>query len=357
MSKQHRSCSIGRREFMKRSAVAALAAPALAGATGAEAQESAQAGVAGIRNERPGMRYRRLGRTDIVSSRLVFGCGAALAGGKAVRLLDRAFEAGINHYDVGSNIYYKGSEQALAPFMKAHRDAIWVVSKAPARVRAKRDEPVTAESAKAAAESWTKLLEASLKDLDTDYVDAYYLMGVNRPGLIRSEEIYNAFLAAKAGGKVGHFGLSTHNNAQKVLEAAIETGWYDMAMIGITPAGWYDWDKKDLVAGTPPLAQLGPVLERARDAGIGLVGMKAARHLAPKLTALGRGDPAAFDKVYDEATLACPLNPFQRSYAYVLAHGLDVVNADMQNFKHLEENIVAAAFDLPGEAGETAKTG
>jgi hypothetical protein len=25
----------------------------------------------------------------------------------------------------------------------------------------------------------------------------------------------------------------------------------------------------------------------------------------------------------------------------VLQHGLDVVNADMQNFKHLEENIVA----------------
>jgi hypothetical protein len=36
------------------------------------------------------------------------------------------------------------------------------------------------------------------------------------------------------------------------------------------------------------------------------------------------------------------LNPFQRAYAYVLGHGLDVVNADMQNFKHLEENIIAA---------------
>lgn len=31
------------------------------------------------------------------------------------------------------------------------------------------------------------------------------------------------------------------------------------------------------------------------------------------------------------------------AYAYVLEHGLDVVNADMQNFKHLEENITAAA--------------
>ena len=72
-----------------------------------------------------------------MSSRLVFGCGAALMGGKAVRLLQRAFEAGINHFDVGSDIYYKGSERYLAPFLKDHRDQVWVVSKAPAFVHAK----------------------------------------------------------------------------------------------------------------------------------------------------------------------------------------------------------------------------
>ena len=334
--------AMDRREFMKRSA-AVVGGTMVAARAGAAAEAAANTEALPVRNERSTMTYRKLGRTDVVSSRLVFGCGAALAGGKAVRLLDHAFEVGINHFDVGSDIYYKGSERSLSPFMKAHRDAIWVVSKAPARVKAKLDEPVTVEQATAAAAYWTQLLDASLKDLDTDYMDAYYLMGVAHPGLIRSEEIYNAFLAAKQAGKVGYFGLSTHKNAQNVLEAATETGWYDMAMIGVTPAGWYDWDSKDLVKGTPPLTKLQPVLQRARAAGIGLVGMKAARHLAPKLTALGRGDPTAFDKAYDEKLMATPLNPFQRSYAYVLEHGLDVVNADMQNLTHLEENIVAAA--------------
>jgi hypothetical protein len=47
--------------------------------------------------------------------------------------------------------------------------------------------------------------------------------------------------------------------------------------------------------------------------------------------------------IYDDNLKASPLNSFQRAYAYVLEHGLDVVNADMQNFKHLEENIAAAA--------------
>ena len=70
--------------------------------------------------------------------------------------------------------------------------------------------------------------------------------------------------------------------------------------------------------------------------------MKAVRHLA-SMSSMGKGDPAAFDKYYDKKLSASPLNPFQRAYAYVLEHGLDVINADMQNFKHLEENIIAAA--------------
>ena len=78
------------------------------------------------------------------------------------------------------------------------------------------------------------------------------------------------------------------------------------------------------------------------EAGIGLIGMKAARHLAPK-AALGSDDTTIFDKFYDEKFMTSPLSPFQRSYAYVLEHGIDVVNADMQNFKHLEENIIAAS--------------
>jgi aryl-alcohol dehydrogenase-like predicted oxidoreductase len=295
------------------------------------------------RDEQSSMTYRKLGRTNFMSSRLVFGGGAALAGGKAVRLLDRAFEAGINHYDLGSDSIYKGSESSFAPFLKANRDNIWVVSKAPlSSVRIKQEDPVTLEQAKAAANSWTKLLNQSLKDLQTEYVDAYYLMAVNNPAFISSEEIYKAFLDAKTAGKVGYFGLSTHKNAKKVLEAAIKTGWYDLAMIGITPAGWYDWTTKEIEKDTLSLIALQPLLKQARDAGIGLIGMKAVRLMAP-MQAAGKGDVSAFDKFYDKKLLESPLTPFQRAYAYVLENGLDVVNADMQNFTHLEENIVAAA--------------
>jgi aryl-alcohol dehydrogenase-like predicted oxidoreductase len=339
MSKKKENRAMDRRQFIMVSAAAVGGSAFLAAAESKTMEPSELI----HRNERSTMTYRKLGRTNIMSSRLVFGCGAALVGGKGVRLLDRAYEAGINFYDVGSDVSYKGSESSLAPFMKAHRDEIWVASKAPlTSLRIKPDEPVTREQAKTAAESWTKLLEASLKDLQTEFIDAYYLMAVDNPTVARSEELYKAFLDAKSAGKVGHFGLSTHKNATKVMEAMIETGWYDLAMIGITPAGWYDWTTKEIEKDTPPMLELQPLLKEAREAGIGLIGMKTVRYMAP-MKSLGKGETQAFDQIYDDKLKSSPLNPFQRAYSYVLEHGLDVVNADMQNFKHLEENIVAAA--------------
>lgn len=301
------------------------------------------------RNERTTMTYQKLGRTNFMSSRLVFGCGSALVGGKAVRLLDRAFEAGINHFDVGSDIAYKGSEKNLADFMNANRSQIWVASKAPLYLKSEGlDDSISTEEAKYVATMWTKLLDASLKDLNTEYMDAYYLMGVNNPAVVRSEELYQAFLDAKAAGKVGYFGLSTHKNAQKVLDSAIKTGWYDLAMIGITPAGWYDWTTKGLEKNTLSLVELQPLLKQAREAGIGLIGMKAVRYLAP-MSSAGKGDPEAFDNVYDEKFNGSSLNAFQRAYRYVLENGIDVMNSDMQNFQHLEENIAAVEVNSQRE--------
>ena len=341
--KEEREYILNRREFNKLFATAAVGGPLFLAAVGSGSKSATNPDEVVHRNERPSMTYRKLGRTNFMSSRLVFGCGAALAGGRGVRLLERTFEAGINNYDIGTNAVYRGSERSFAPFMKAHRESIWVASKAPLEAgRIGPEDSITVEQAKTAAKSWTKLLDASLKDLQSEYVDAYYVMGVNNPKLISSEEIYKAFVAAKSAGKVGYFGLSTHQNAKRILEAAIETGWYDLAMVGITPAGWYDWTTKDLEKDTPLLTDLQPLLKQARDAGIGLIGMKTARYLAP-LRSAGRGNPSAFDKIYNKNRKASELNSFQRAYVYVLEHGLDVVNADMQNFKHLEQNIIAAA--------------
>ena len=89
------------------------------------------------------------------------------------------------------------------------------------------------------------------------------------------------------------------------------------------------------------MQELQPVLAAARKAGIGLIGMKAGRHLAGRKW-FGWGSPNAYDGYYDENVMSASLTAFQRSYAYVLANGLDAVNADMQIWQHMRENFAAA---------------
>ena len=291
----------------------------------------------------PKMSYRRLGRTNFNASRLVFGCGAALMFRPKDALLNAAYDAGINVFDVGYRGYYRDAEENLGPFIRKVRDRVFLISKARADLEAEPDEPITVQQAKQAAESWGQSLDESLSELQVDRVDAYYLMASHNPSLIESEEVYRTFQQAKQAGKVAYLGLSTHRNAEMVLLSAAKTGWYDLAMIAITPGGWYDWESKSILEGSKPLTGLQPVLEKAREAGMGLIGMKAARHLAGLPIVGWFKKTEAFDEYYDEKLLAASLSPFQRSYAYVLAHGLDVVNADMQSLAHLKENVIAAA--------------
>ncbi|HYD48177.1 MAG TPA: hypothetical protein VEB21_07515, partial [Terriglobales bacterium] len=161
--------------------------------------------------------------------------------------------------------------------------------------------------------------------------------------LVRSERMHEAFLAANKAGKVDHWGISSHQNTRAVLQAASETGWYSLAQIAITPAGWYDWTTRTVLSDSPPMATLRPTLDKAREAGIGLIGMKAGRYLAGSLLGYGPDRPTAFDAHYDAKLLQAKLSAFQRSYAFVRAHGLDAVNADSQSLEQLRENHLAAA--------------
>ena len=290
----------------------------------------------------PKMTYRTLGRTGYNASRLVFGCGAALSRQPQDALLERAFEAGVNVFDVGTSRYYRAAERNMRGFVARHRDDIFLISKAMTGIDADPEDEISVVEARKAAKTWTASMEESLSELATDHVDAYYQMGANNPRMVRSEEMYEAFLAARQAGKVSHYGVSTHENAARVLEAAAESGWFSLAMIAVTPAGWYDWKSRNILEGTPDMKAIRPLLDKARGAGVGLIGMKAGRLLAGRGW-LGQGNLKAFEPHYNEKLLRAELSDFQRSYAYVLENGLDVVNADMQSYAALKENYAAAA--------------
>lgn len=334
--------SNSRRRFVQYGTMLGVSASALLKSRDVKASIVEGQEAAGLGAPWPNMQYRKLGRTGHESSRLVFGCGATLSGERHDDLLYAAFDHGVNTFDVGFKHYYNDAEKNLAPFLKKKRDDIYLISKAYVPVDIDWDEEISVDQAKQAAKGWQASLDESLVEMGIEHVDAYYYMAANNVSVVGNEEIHRAFEDAKAQGKVTHLGLSTHQNAANVLRTAIDTGWFDLAMIAITPGGWYDWEDKSILDGSPPMRSIRPLLDEAREAGIGLVGMKAGRFLAGRAW-LGWGNPDAFDNYYDEKLLKAKLSEFQRSYAFVLEHGLDVVNADMQSMLHLKENFVAAA--------------
>ena len=148
---------------------------------------------AGLSDPWPQMQYRKLGRTGHNSSRLIFGCGATLSRSRHDDLLNRAFEAGVNTFDVGYKHYYNNAERNLAPFLKTHRDDIFLISKAQVPADIDWDETITAAQAKKAARGWLAFLDESLNEMGIDHVDAYYFMGQNNVSIMRSEELHRAF--------------------------------------------------------------------------------------------------------------------------------------------------------------------
>ncbi|MDA1077115.1 MAG: aldo/keto reductase, partial [Proteobacteria bacterium] len=248
-----------RRSFMKKMAMVGIGGQAfLASGNLRAAAVEGKVSVDGAQGW-PAMAQRTLGRTGFEASRLTFGCGAALSRGRKDKLLNVALESGVNVFDVGTGRYYNDAERNLAPFLKEHRDDIFLISKGMTAIEVGPGEPVSLEQHQQAAKNWTTLMEESLRDLEVDQIDAYYQMGANNADLIGSEEMYGAFQKAKAAGKVKYYGFSSHENAQALLEKAIETGWYDVAMLAMTPGGWYDWNGKALLEGTPPMQQIQPL--------------------------------------------------------------------------------------------------
>jgi aryl-alcohol dehydrogenase-like predicted oxidoreductase len=132
------------------------------------------------------MQYRRLGRTDISVSPLCFGnmtFGEQTDEAHAHRLLDQLVAAGINFFDT-AEMYpvppkaatYGRSEAYLGSWLKARgqRARVVVATKAIGRSRGGFDH-VRGGRARLDRANLAAALEASLKRLQTDYVDLYQL--------------------------------------------------------------------------------------------------------------------------------------------------------------------------------------
>ena len=149
------------------------------------------------------MEYKNLGRAGVKVSSLCFGTmtfGDGADEKTSATLYGMCRDKGINFFDC-ANVYAKGeSERILGRLIKSHRDEVVIATKA----YFKTSDDINGRGL--SRFHLTKSLEQSLKRLDTDYVDLFYLHHFDEETPIEeSLSTLNAFVRQ---GKVLYLGLS-----------------------------------------------------------------------------------------------------------------------------------------------------
>ena len=232
-----------RRRFLKTSLV--VASGALLGASAdARHQESTK--------KSPAKSARRitrtLGRTGLQLPVVSMGVMRSDNPG----LVRAALEQGMIHLDTAHG-YGKGrNEEMLGKVLAGYpRDSFIIATKVP---------PDSGDSS-AAVLSWLSKVDTSLKRLQMDTVDILYLHAVGSRNQALTPAMLEALRQAKESGRARFVGLSTHSNEPEVLDAAVESGVYDVVLTAVN----FKQDHYPSVKAA---------IARAAAAGVGIVGMK-----------------------------------------------------------------------------------
>lgn len=150
------------------------------------------------------MKYNQLGKSDLKVSEISLGCMSFGDDQKAItQLVDLAIDKGINFFDT-ADLYDRGeNEIRLATALKNKRPEVIIATK-------------VGNQWKTDGSSWdwnprkayiVQAVEASLKRLNTDYIDLYQLHGGTIDDPI--DESIEAFEQLKQQGKIRAYGISS----------------------------------------------------------------------------------------------------------------------------------------------------
>lgn len=168
------------------------------------------------------MNYRRLGRaglkvSEICLGTMTFGNGADEA--EAKRLVDAAFDAGVNFFDT-ANAYVGGvSETMLGKALKGRRSDAIVASKVFNPMGGRPNDSGMSRL------HIMQAVEDSLRRLQTDYLDLYYIHHVDHQTPL--DEMLQAFDDLVRQGKVLYTGCSNYEawRLMKSLSISDARGW------------------------------------------------------------------------------------------------------------------------------------
>jgi aryl-alcohol dehydrogenase-like predicted oxidoreductase len=244
-----------------------------------------------------GPSYAMLGRTGLKVTRLVYGSCT----GNEPKVITRAVDLGINFIDTSRDYQRGNNERLVAIGLKGVRDKVILSSKG-----IDVDVPGQPSAPQESVQEALAQLETSLKELQTDHLDIWYLHHKDRPDQI-TDALLEATRLAKKQGKIRFAGVSTHR-----IDATADF---------ITKCEEIDVVMTTYSFLSPP--EIGAGIEKVHKAGKGVVSFKS--------TAGGkRGSNPAMKR--DGGMVA--------AYRWTLKNpNVDVVESNIESFAQLEENL------------------
>ncbi len=198
-----------RRDFLSAGLSAGLALPAMGagsrmGLWPQSAESAAKSAVSPVKLD-----YRTLGRTGLKVTTLGFGCMIT----SDPSVIERAADIGINYFDTARSYQHGNNERMVGAALGARRKQVILSTK----------------SGEENKENLLKELDTSLRELNTDYVDIWYLHERGSAADIRDDMI-EAQQLAKQQGKIRFAGVSTHGGQQKLLPWLAQKGVFDVVL-------------------------------------------------------------------------------------------------------------------------------
>jgi aryl-alcohol dehydrogenase-like predicted oxidoreductase len=213
-SESAKSSLNNRRNFLKISSAAVLGSAALPKIASARIAAPAKSPTAEVRSNRASsMPTRNLGKTGYKVGIFSLGGQAAMEKpnneAEAVPIIDRALDLGVNYIDT-SSIYggpERWSEQYVGRVMKRRRNEAFLATKTKERTR----------------EGSMRMLETSLKLLQTDHIDLWQLHDIGTTkdinAIFAKGGAMEALLEARDQKIVRYLGITGHYRPESLIEA------------------------------------------------------------------------------------------------------------------------------------------
>jgi len=246
---------IGRRRFLK--TVGAVGVASILVSTDALSAEGQAGQAKEQKSEFPQVPRRKLGKTGVEVSCLALGTIFDVMENQTV--LRNAVKWGVTYWDTAPDYAGPNSELGIGKFIAANPDI-----RKKLFISTKASDAVTIEDVE-------KALQASLKRLNTDYIDLYHVMdrvvgegyaghGLSDPAQL-TDELKEWVKSAKKRKLIRFFGFPTHQNIVDCLTAAAKLDWIDVVMFIYNFRLMQD-------------PKMSAAIDACHKAGIGLVAMK-----------------------------------------------------------------------------------